>query len=656
MKHKRNIILLILISLTLMLSSRENYAQTRHKWNLVDSMWVNIQNTIRHDSVSDKYLYTCYELAKECHYYKRELESIDLILTRYNKSDTISKYLPIIKKCSDKTGNYFIYSQSLANMICIDANSSKVVESKKYLLQLNKIAEKSTDNDIKLINKIAIFLYDVALQKDPEICYQDIKEAYILINDTTNINNKSRIYKNVILRSVDYELDQSYKYAKEYEDILDDELGITKDSINNKLSVNYITSYIGYLYYYLNYKKDLIKAKESLDVLNQISLYNYNSMDFYDRYIVNYTKIEYYSHKGDDLKEKGDKAYKQEYRKVVEIYRILARDVKKYSPALYSNIEKNMIFYLRKLGDEDQALVEYRKYMNTQDSINSHIVINEYNAIQSEYHLKDIIKERNSTSIKLLYAIIIVAIIILIVLAISIIFIKRDRNLLRKINEEKEIYNKRVLKSIHSKENLQKEISVAINVPLGKLMSNIEKIIDNKSITLKSKKKINTLIKFNANLLLDYVNDILMFSRLESNKIIYKKQCVELVPIIEKEIDYANNKSNNSTKINFESFASKQKYFIDEIMFKKVLERLFIYYDENNNIFPIFVKLNYNKTKNILYLIIKGSPLSEVKDDVYINVKNELNMHYQYAFNEEYHILPSNQKGKSIIQLTFKGS
>jgi len=654
MKQKIHIILLILISLSFF--SQENYAQTKHSWNLVDSIWVNIQDSIKHNSVSDKYLYKCYELAKECHYYKRQLEGIDLILTRYNKSDTIAKYLPIIKECSEKTGDYFIYSQSLVNMICIDANNSKVVESKKYLLQLNKIAAKSKDNNIKLMNKIAVFLYDVGLQKDPERCFQDIKSAYQLINDTTNLNNKSSIYQNLILRSVNYELDQSYKYAKEYEEIINKEFGITKDSIYNPFSINYITSYVGYLYYYLNYKKDTKKAKECLDVLNQVSLYNNHSMDFYDRYTLNYAKIEYYTHVGDELKAKGDIAYKIEYRTVVELYKILAEDVKKYSPPLYSQIEKNIISYLRKLGDEDQALVEYRKYMTVQDSINSNIVINEYNALQSEYHLKDIIKERNSTSIKFLYAIILVLIIMLIVLAISIIFIRRDRNLLRKINEQKEIYNKRVLKSIHSKENLQKEINIAINIPLGKLVSNIEQITDNKSLSLESKKKINTLIKFNANLLLDYVNDILMFSRLESNKIIYKRQRVEIIPIIENAIEYANKKSNNSARINFESFTSKQKYYIDEIMFKKVLERLFIYYDENNIIFPIFVKLNFNKAKNILYLIIKGSPLSEIKDDVYINVKNELNMHYQDAFNEEYHILPGNQKGKSIIQLTFKGS
>jgi len=87
-------------------------------------------------------------------------------------------------------------------------------------------------------------------------------------------------------------------------------------------------------------------------------------------------------------------------------------------------------------------------------------------------------------------------------------------------------------------------------------------------------------------------------------------------------------------------------------MFKKMLERILIYNNDRNKVYPISVKIQHSRYKNTIEIIIKGSPLSEISNDVYVNVKNELNMHYQDSTNGKYSIIPNKTPGESLIILT----
>jgi len=651
MKRLSNIILCVLC-ISLGLISQKNYAQTLSQKKFIDSLYNELPNKLDLDSVSIKNVYHCYSLARKYNYYDKLLLTLNNITSYYvDKSDTLIKYIDDFYDCYEHIGSSYEYGKNLFSICYNYSITSDLVLANNYLIKLFDFSNKTKDENIDILYYLSKYMYEEG-SYNYESAKKSLQKAYSLINDQTKVEIKENIYLNlmVLYSSEDVaNYKEAVEIAHKYEDILNETYHITVDSLNNPAIKYYLDIYNSYISYYLIEKKDIQKAEYYYNIQKNI----FNHIDKVENTLLfNYyfSSYQYYKEKGNIAKNEYEKS--KNYNKALSINSKLLNIAIKYAPQYYIGQASLRVKLLLSLKRYDEAFSSYKTIINVQDSINSTIVLEEYNALKSLYNIDEVIKDNNSVNIRLIINIIIVLIILLIILALYIVYIFKNKEIIENISREKEVYNSNILGEVKSKEILQREISEAINKPLEMLVTTVEKSISATHLSVEKKEKNKEIIKFNADLLLDYVNDILMFSRLESDKLTYKIENVDIIPIIKEIVDKANSMHDNYTSVTFDTHMSQSKNNIDVIMFRKMLERILIYNNDRNKVYPISVKIEYSRHKGKIEIIIKGSPLSEISHDVYINVKNELNMHYQDSTNGKYSMIPNSNPGESLIILT----
>lgn len=302
-------------------------------------------------------------------------------------------------------------------------------------------------------------------------------------------------------------------------------------------------------------------------------------------------------------------------------------------------------------GDSIGA-IETRKYLiRTQDSLNNAFSSNQLDQIKDIYHIDELLLEKQKVT-NINYVRIFVILLILSILAL--IFYIYTRYLSRKIVQaEREVAEA----AAHSeednmaKERLKMEISHDIRTPLNAVVGFAELLAETDDLDKETKLVYGKIIQENAEQLLDYVNNILELSRLESGKIKYEEEEVEIIGLCREIVRFANGTEDGNERISIQTSVDRQLICTDKKWFVSLLRSLFTTPSGDHQDFDhITLSIEREDVSSVLIFIVTGTLLArENNTDKKLLIRNEINSHFIRYFNGTYTVTKDKDKPTVIF-------
>lgn len=191
-------------------------------------------------------------------------------------------------------------------------------------------------------------------------------------------------------------------------------------------------------------------------------------------------------------------------------------------------------------GDIEGAITTLRYLIHTQDSLNNAFSASQLDQVKEVYHIDELLLEKQKISNTNLIRILSVLAILFVLIFFFYIY---TRSLSRKIVQSEKAAAEAAARSEannRAKERLRTEISHDIRISLNAVVGFAELLMEvDADFDKESKVEYGKIIQENAEQLLDYVNNILELSRLESGKIKYQQENCDLMEMCREAIDRA---------------------------------------------------------------------------------------------------------------------
>lgn len=300
-------------------------------------------------------------------------------------------------------------------------------------------------------------------------------------------------------------------------------------------------------------------------------------------------------------------------------------------------------------GDIDAAIETRRYLVRTQDSLNNAFSADQLNQVKEIYHIDELLLEKQKIkNTNYLRA----AVILLILSALAFLFYVYTRRLSKKIASAERAAAEAAAHSEEdnmAKERLKMEISHDVRTPLNAVVGFAELLAESDDLDQESKLGYGKIIQENAEQLLDYVNNILELSRLESGKIQYEQAEVEAIALCCEMVGFINGQAEDeNTKVILRTAVEYQTIRTDRKWLMSLLRGLLVSGEEKDH--PVTLYIERDKAGSMLVFRVVGTLFAQenVKDKK-ILIRNEINIHFIRYFGGTYTVNVETDDGPTVV-------
>lgn len=306
----------------------------------------------------------------------------------------------------------------------------------------------------------------------------------------------------------------------------------------------------------------------------------------------------------------------------------------------------------REKGDIDGAVTTLRYLVHAQDSLNNAFSASQLEQVKEVYHIDELLLEKQKISNMNLIRILSISAILFVLIFLFYIY---TRSLSRRIVQSEKAAAEATARSEsnnRAKERLRTEISHDIRISLNAVVGFSELLMEPDSCPDKeSKLEYGKIIQENAEQLLDYVNNILELSRLESGKITYKEENCDLLEMCREAMEMASQYEKNIVKPSLQTTIDDLSITTDRRSFIALLRSFLVFKNESNpGIFQTVIHIGQNEAGTMLLFRVVNTPLAkEFQGNRTTLVRNEINAHLIHYFGGTYEVCPPHTEAFTIF-------
>ena len=462
-------------------------------------------------------------------------------------------------------------------------------------------------------------------------------EAYRLLPATASLEERKDILQEISLAYASIESEESLKYLKEFEIVLDK---MSRQEAKFKLRIHH-TSYLLLETLYANYYLQNGHIDEARIHLKKMNEY-FSPTDYipcrglyYDVYAQYYRITQMY-----------DKAL---------IYADSAINL------LSGVSDNNGLDYrikragiLADAGRTDEAIPLLRNLLAKKDTFYQHLSTSQMEEIYEMKKIDELLleKEKHRSIIQTIeLALITIALIILIPATIRIFYVKKrlkkEEEEIKKMTQIAEEANE--VKS-HFLSNMSYDIRSTLNNVLGfsQLMTQ-----DPNSIETAQWKEYSEIVQTNSTELIQLVNDILDLSRLEAGKTKWQVQEYDIIPLCSDIVSIAQMRNKGKIQIDFKTTIKEQAFQLDITRFTQVIVSTLIYPVPCDLQRHVTFSLYCNEQEKLLVFRIINTPLADAEFQIRkTDVRHRINRLTIEYFGGTYTVI-SNLKEEPTIIITY---
>ena len=462
-------------------------------------------------------------------------------------------------------------------------------------------------------------------------------EAYRLLPATASLEERKDILQEISLACASIESEESLKYLKEFEIVLDK---MSRQEAKFKLRIHH-TSYLLLETLYANYYLQNGHIDEAHIHLKKMNEY-FSPTDYipcrglyYDVYAQYYRITQMY-----------DKAL---------IYADSAINL------LSGVSDNNGLDYrikragiLADAGRTDEAIPLLRNLLAKKDTFYQHLSTSQMEEIYEMKKIDELLleKEKHRSIIQTIeLALITIALIILIPATIRIFYVKKrlkkEEEEIKKMTQIAEEANE--VKS-HFLSNMSYDIRSTLNNVLGfsQLMTQ-----DPNSIETAQWKEYSEIVQTNSTELIQLVNDILDLSRLEAGKTKWQVQEYDIIPLCSDIVSIAQMRNKGKIQIDFKTTIKEQAFQLDITRFTQVIVSTLIYPVPCDLQRHVTFSLYCNEQEKLLVFRIINTPLADAEFQIRkTDVRHRINRLTIEYFGGTYTVI-SNLKEEPTIIITY---
>ena len=462
-------------------------------------------------------------------------------------------------------------------------------------------------------------------------------EAYRLLPATASLEERKDILQEISLACASIESEESLKYLKEFEIVLDK---MSRQEAKFKLRIHH-TSYLLLETLYANYYLQNGHIDEARIHLKKMNEY-FSPTDYipcrglyYDVYAQYYRITQMY-----------DKAL---------IYADSAINL------LSGVSDNNGLDYrikragiLADAGRTDEAIPLLRNLLAKKDTFYQHLSTSQMEEIYEMKKIDELLleKEKHRSIIQTIeLALITIALIILIPATIRIFYVKKrlkkEEEEIKKMTQIAEEANE--VKS-HFLSNMSYDIRSTLNNVLGfsQLMTQ-----DPNSIETAQWKEYSEIVQTNSTELIQLVNDILDLSRLEAGKTKWQVQEYDIIPLCSDIVSIAQMRNKGKIQIDFKTTIKEQAFQLDITRFTQVIVSTLIYPVPCDLQRHVTFSLYCNEQEKLLVFRIINTPLADAECQIRkTDVRHRINRLTIEYFGGTYTVI-SNLKEEPTIIITY---
>ena len=462
-------------------------------------------------------------------------------------------------------------------------------------------------------------------------------EAYRLLPATASLEERKDILQEISLACASIESEESLKYLKEFEIVLDK---MSRQEAKFKLRIHH-TSYLLLETLYANYYLQNGHIDEARIHLKKMNEY-FSPTDYipcrglyYDVYAQYYRITQMY-----------DKAL---------IYADSAINL------LSGVSDNNGLDYrikragiLADAGRTDEAIPLLRNLLAKKDTFYQHLSTSQMEEIYEMKKIDELLleKEKHRSIIQTIeLALITIALISLIPATIRIFYVKKrlkkEEEEIKKMTQIAEEANE--VKS-HFLSNMSYDIRSTLNNVLGfsQLMTQ-----DPNSIETAQWKEYSEIVQTNSTELIQLVNDILDLSRLEAGKTKWQVQEYDIIPLCSDIVSIAQMRNKGKIQIDFKTTIKEQASQLDITRFTQVIVSTLIYPVPCDLQRHVTFSLYCNEQEKLLVFRIINTPLADAEFQIRkTDVRHRINRLTIEYFGGTYTVI-SNLKEEPTIIITY---
>ena len=462
-------------------------------------------------------------------------------------------------------------------------------------------------------------------------------EAYHLLPATASLEERKDILQEISLACASIESEESLKYLKEFEIVLDK---MSRQEAKFKLRIHH-TSYLLLETLYANYYLQNGHIDEARIHLKKMNEY-FSPTDYipcrglyYDVYAQYYRITQMY-----------DKAL---------IYADSAINL------LSGVSDNNGLDYrikragiLADAGRTDEAIPLLRNLLAKKDTFYQHLSTSQMEEIYEMKKIDELLleKEKHRSIIQTIeLALITIALIILIPATFRIFYVKKrlkkEEEEIKKMTQIAEEANE--VKS-HFLSNMSYDIRSTLNNVLGfsQLMTQ-----DPNSIETAQWKEYSEIVQTNSTELIQLVNDILDLSRLEAGKTKWQVQEYDIIPLCSDIVSIAQMRNKGKIQIDFKTTIKEQASQLDITRFTQVIVSTLIYPVPCDLQRHVTFSLYCNEQEKLLVFRIINTPLADAEFQIRkTDVRHRINRLTIEYFGGTYTVI-SNLKEEPTIIITY---
>lgn len=545
--------------------------------------------------------------------------------------DSLGIWVDKLKELAPRMGRYDFYLEQKAALSRAQA-SKRMIEKAVYIAKdvLEESKKRKSNNGMVAAYNSLACAYSVSSRADESLVM--LHKGYQNCNRRTKLSLHIDILSRMISRYGDLgKGDSLLIYLKEMDTLLNSAISKEPKTINNWRDVM-VDCQTKYVRYYMNIK-DYPKAAVYIDKAKALLTPFVDPVYWLNVQLV---ELQYYGR----IKE-----YDKGIALIDQVTPIVEKDyVSTFGVMIYF---KSLL--LRDKGDWEAAIQNMRFLLHKQDSLNAAFSASQLAQIKEIYHIDELLMEKQKiASTNYARAILILAVL----LVLMVLFYLYTKSVSRKIAQaEKAAAAAAALSNAdnQAKERLKLEISHDIRTPLNAVVGFAEILADADSLDEESKAAYNKIIQENATQLLDYVNNILELSRLESGKTKYTCEKCEFVSLFRQVIEQANKNTENCVRAELHTEVEEQIIDTDVSRLLLLLNSLVVSVVDTE-FYHTDITIKRIKEKSLLLVQVANTPLGKERfENKTAMIRNEINAHFIHYFGGYYKVESQEKKGPVVI-------
>lgn len=569
------------------------------------------QNNLFYRNMGAYYLATCYDK-------KHDL-------------DSLTYWVNELKELAPQIGKYDFYLEQKAAVSRV-LSSKRMIEKAIYTAKevLDESKKKKSNNGVVAAYNSLACAYSVSKRSDDALAA--LHKGYSACNRNTKLSlsidilsRMSTQYGNRLMG------DSLLYYLKKMDKSLNSAIAKEPKTVDNWRDVM-VDCQTKYVRYYMNVK-DYPQTALCLEKAKALLTSTVDPVYWLN---VQLTELQYFGR----IKE---------YDKGIALIDKVASLVEKDYVSTFEILIYYKSLLLRDKGDWEGGIENLKYLLHKQDSLNNSFSTNQLEQVKEIYHIDELLLEKQKiTNTNYTHAITILAVLLL----LALLFYVYTKYLSRKIAQaEKEAAEAAALSNADNlaKERLKLEISHDIRTPLNAVVGFAEILSDADNLDEESKAEYNKIIQENAGQLLDYVNNILELSRLESGKIKYTSEKCELIGLCRQVIAMANANEQNCIRVELHTEIDQLVVYTDKSRLLLLLNSLTVS-TVDSEFYHVTLTINRLEEKSMIQVKVVNTPLARERfENKTAMIRNEINAHFIHYFGGYYKVDALAKDGPTVV-------